>query len=94
MKIDRNYNKKYYNDFCCEVNDNINIINYKNNDNNNNNNYNNENEYYNDFSLNYIDDENRNIDNDYDVEFEKTRFFFYQYFIISIVVNEISKKFN
>ena len=94
MKIDRDHHKKCYDDCDCEVDDNINMINHENNDNDNDNNYDDEKKYDSDFNLSYVDDENRDIDDDYDVEFEKTRSFLYRHFIINIVVNEISKKFN
>ena len=64
MKINRDHHKKCYDDFDCEVNNNINLINHENNDNDNDNNYDNENEHDNDFNLSYFDDENRDIDDD------------------------------
>ena len=94
IKFDRDYHKKCYDHFDCEVDNNINMTHHENNDNDNDSNYNSEDEHNSDFSLSYANDENRDIDDDCDVEFEKTRSFLYRHFIISIVVNEIREKFN
>ena len=107
VNIDRNHQKKNHKnetvmfvDFDCDVdNDDFSTINDENNDRSNDNSDCDNDDYIDndsdsDFNSIAVFDENLNIDDDCNVESEETRTFLYQHFIIIIVVNETSERFN